>query len=192
MSLCSSPVKISSLRYATRCPKAFGEYKKRALDVLVKGDPSVNDRNLLRYKKVSEKLRELRQEDADPEWEDDEALDLRIRNLRNEEARLTRRLAKKYGNILSLFSGIRGFSGPTLLLWLAEIPELRGFKTFRDFKSYLGLCGDSGCSYNKKARNLLWLLSCQVRKYDPERRKSESVWQTCRRLAAEAWGRLRA
>ena len=173
-------------------PKAFGEYHVRALDALVPGDPTVNDEKLRRYRKVARKLADLKQELR--EWPDDEDLMRRIKRLSREKWRLARELNEKYGKLLAEFSDIKGFSGPTLLLWLAEAPALQEFSNLREFLVYLGLRAvyERNKHFNKKARQYLWLLAQQVRKCQPERKEGESIWQTMRWLAAEAWGRLRA
>jgi len=168
-------------------PKLFKKYVKRQLD---------DDSEIQRYALLlREKTRvEIKTKINSKLGLSTKELEEYKKWLEREASKMLYRLKKRYSNILNKFSDIKGLAGGNLLYFLTLIPDIRSFRSTREFLIYLGLrgVGKHYKNWNRKARDTLIKIAIKVAqhngiKFSPRKPN----WPYLRKLAALIYTRLK-
>jgi len=168
-------------------PKLFKQYVKRQLSI---------DSEIQRYRVLlKEKTRiEIKIKTNSKLGLSTEELKEYKKWLEREASKLLYHLKKRYSNIISRFNDIKGLAGGNLLYFLTLIPEIKSFRSAREFLVYLGLrgVGKHYNNWNREARDTLIRIAtrvavCNKIKFNPKKPN----WSLLRKLAVTIYWRLR-
>jgi hypothetical protein len=136
------------------------------------------DVDIFIYEKLTKLIVQLKNMEADNEI---------IKEILRMRRSLSRKICKKYSNILEIFHDVRGLGGVALIHFLMLIPRINSFKSVNSFLRYLGIKSKNG---NRRARALLYVMALQVKRMNDNYRMY-SITKIQRLLARVIYRRLK-